>query len=166
MILHPGILWSVSKFTQPRNVSTLCQTLKQHLGPYGGTSVSLMYLSRAHLLEYLLTALSTNFLKSSLPNQEKKTRLPHSLRLRLKSIVKLVGVDTDETDVGGDKDSMEGGQPDSIDEYLEKTLDEDAAAAAAAADVKRRLEFESPSAVRVEESDGGSGEGNSAKDEG
>ena len=93
-----------------------------------------------------------------------KTVVPHSLRLRLKSIVKLVGVDTDETDVGGDKDSMEGGQPDSIDEYLEKTLDEDAAAAAAAADVKRRLEFESPSAVRVEESDGGSGEGNSAKD--
>ena len=80
--------------------------------------------------------------------------------------MKLVGVDTDETDVGGDKDSMEGGQPDSIDEYLEKTLDEDAAAAAAAADVKRRLEFESPSAVRVEESDGGSGEGNSAKAEG
>ena len=80
--------------------------------------------------------------------------------------MKLVGVDTDETDVGGDKDSMEGGQPDSIDEYLEKTLDEDAAAAAAAADVKRRLEFESPSAVRVEESDGGSGEGNSAKNAG
>ena len=80
--------------------------------------------------------------------------------------MKLVGVDTDETDVGDDKDSIEGGQPDSIDEYLEKTLDEDAAAAAAAADVKRRLEFESPSAVRVEESDGGSGEGNSAKNAG
>ena len=92
-----------------------------------------------------------------------------SLRLRLKSIVKLVGVDTDETDVGGDKEGdCEGGQPDSIDEYLEKTLDEDAvnaAAAAAAADVKRRLEFESPSAVRAAatDSDGGSG-GNPAKD--
>ena len=92
-----------------------------------------------------------------------------SLRLRLKSIVKLVGVDTDETDVGGDKEGdCEGGQPDSIDEYLEKTLDEDAvnaAAAAAAADVKRRLEFESPSAGRAAatDSDGGS-RGNPAKD--
>ena len=91
-----------------------------------------------------------------------------SLRLRLKSIVKLVGVDTDETDVGGDKEGdCEGGQPDSIDEYLEKTLDEDAvnaAAAAAAADVKRRLEFESPSAARAAtDSDGGSG-GNPVKD--
>ena len=97
----------------------------------------------------------------------KKTLVPHFLRLRLKSIVKLVGVDTDETDVGGDKGGDDGGQPDSIDEYLEKTLDEDAvnaAAAAAAADVKRRLEFESPSAVRAaSESDGGSG-GNPAKD--
>ena len=97
--------------------------------------------------------------------------MPHSLRLRLKSIVKLVGVDTDETDVGGDKDDVEGGrgQPDSIDEYLEKTLDEDAvnaaAAAAAAADVKRKLEFESPSAARAAES-GGSGCENPAKDAG
>ena len=66
----------------------------------------------------------------------------------------MVGVDTDETDdvAGGEKgggaEEEEGAQPDSIDEYLEKTLDEDAvnaaAAAAAAADVKRRLEFESP----------------------
>ena len=89
-----------------------------------------------------------------------KTCALHTVRLRLKSIVKLVGVDTDETDVGGDKDGVEGGQPDSIDEYLETTLDEDAvnaAAAAAAADVKRRLEFESPSAVTAAaaESDGG-----------
>ena len=78
--------------------------------------------------------------------------------------MKLVGVDTDETDDvagggekgGGEAEEGEAAQPDSIDEYLEKTLDEDAVNAAAAADVKRRLEFESPAtAGRAAEGTGG-----------